>query len=174
MLKKKIGVRRRKHQRRATLPVTLFPHRRATFATRGLLAGSISFFLQADNSRQSRLVTLAMSARAEAVSSYSKMKQESEDVHRRFKETQVCIGLRHKSASTCCGKQFPLQMQAANHIFHGISVSLARRSLLLAKKLRGRMNGVLQCTAHGYAALGSPSTELPCTFFYFGSVLGPL
>ena len=45
--------------------------------------------MQGDIARKDRLVTVAMSARAEAQSAYQQMKQGNEDLERRFRETQV-------------------------------------------------------------------------------------
>lgn len=45
--------------------------------------------MQGDIARKDRLVTVAMSARAEAQSAYQQMKQGTEDLERRFRETQV-------------------------------------------------------------------------------------
>lgn len=45
--------------------------------------------MQGDISRKDRLVTVAMSARAEVQTAYQDMKQNTADLERRFRETQV-------------------------------------------------------------------------------------
>lgn len=58
-------------------------------------------FMQADIARKDRLVTVAMSARAEAQTAYQEMKQNTTDLERRFRETQV------HTQNLCFGPQLP-------------------------------------------------------------------